>query len=98
METKSSNVYVPFVELPLQLYFLYWLGATFALRDLGSWSPTTEDFTAALACIWDGEQFTPAEGADFPRMSERLIPLLAKFAPRPDPPIFRAKRRRNRHA
>jgi hypothetical protein len=99
METKLSNTYVPFSELPLEVLFLYWLGATCALHELGSWSPTTEDFTAALACIWDGEQLTPADAADFPRMSKRLIPLLARFAPRPEPPIFRTRRtRRNRCA
>ena len=92
MNIKSSNIYVPFFELPLEVHFLYWLGATCALHDLGSWSPTTEDFTAALACIWDGEQFSPADAADFPRMSRRLVPLLAKFAPRRERPLFRRRR------
>jgi hypothetical protein len=94
MKIISSNIYVPFFELPLEVRFLYWLGATCALHELGSWSPTTNDFTAALACIWDGEQFTPADAADFPRMSKRLLPLLAKFAPRHELPLFRARRTR----
>ena len=94
METICNNVYEPFFGLPLEVYFLYWLGATCALHDLGSWSPTTEDFIAALACIWDGERFSPADAADFPRMSKRLIPLLARFAPGRERPLFRSRRRR----
>ncbi len=97
METKCNNVYVPFVELPIELHFLYQLAATGAMYDLGSWSPTSDDFIAALACIWDGEQFTPADAADFPRMSKRLVPLLAKFVPRPERPLYRVRRTRRSH-
>jgi hypothetical protein len=97
MEDNRNNVYVPFVELPIEVHFFYWLGATCALYELGSWSPTTEEFTAALACIWDGEQFSIADAVDFLRMSKRLIPLLAKFAPRRELPIFRTRRARRIH-
>jgi hypothetical protein len=96
MMIRSSNVYVPFHELPLEVYFLYWLGADFAMHELGTWFPTTDEFTAALACIWDGEQFTPADAADFLRMSERLVPLLAKFAPRRERPLSAARRCRRK--
>jgi hypothetical protein len=69
MEIKSSNVYVSLFELPLEVHFLYWLGGTFALHEPGAWSPTAEELTAALACIWDGAQFTLADAVDFPLMS-----------------------------
>ena len=72
MKIRSSNIYVPFFERPLEVLFFYWLGADFAMHELGTWFPTPGEFTAALACIWDGEQFTPADAADFLRMSERL--------------------------
>jgi len=61
MKVKSSNIYVPFFELPLEVHFLYRLGATCAMLDVGSRAATTEEFTAALACFWDVEQFSPAD-------------------------------------
>jgi hypothetical protein len=50
MQIKSSNIRVPFFELPLEVYFLYWLGATgnAQSRHLGSLSSTTEEPTAPL--------------------------------------------------
>jgi hypothetical protein len=32
MESNSNNVYVLCFELPLEVHFLYWLGAVYAMR------------------------------------------------------------------
>ena len=92
MRIKSNDVYVPFFELPLEVHFLYWLGADSAMHELDTWFPTAGEFTAALACIWDSEQFSPADAADFLGMSKRLVPLLANFASRREAPLSAARR------
>jgi ABC-type amino acid transport system permease subunit len=33
MESNCNNVYVPCFELPLEVHFLYWLGAVYAMRE-----------------------------------------------------------------
>jgi len=96
MRIRSSNVYVPFFELPLEVHFLYWLGADSAMHELGTWFPTPGEFTAALACIWDSEQFSPADAADFLGMSKRLVPLLAHFAPKREAPLSAARKSRRK--
>ncbi len=73
-------MHIPFAQLPVVERFLYLLGAMVALGPLLAGNTTKEELKVDLIRIWDEQKYTLADAADFPTMSDRLRPLLTRYA------------------
>ena len=76
----EENTHVPFAELSIVDRYLYFFAATVAIRCLRPWVPTWEEIRDDMRRIWDEQKYTPADTTDFPELSRRLRPHLAKYA------------------
>jgi hypothetical protein len=94
---SPSTTHVPFSELDLCQLFLLHLAASSVLEPNNAWPATAAELRANLKRIWDEEQLTPTDLADFPGLADRLRPLLLKHGGSGRLPRCRARRKtRNR--